>query len=70
MSNKLKSFPVGVVSVPTVVIDENGQYRIGKVAVDENNDLCVRYYLPMNRTDRKHIKTCKDDSTPQIAVYE
>lgn len=70
MSKRLKNFPVGIVSAPTVVIDENGQYRVGKVAVNENNDLCVRYYLPMNRADRKHIKTCKDTYTPQIAVYE
>jgi|694.fasta_scaffold01948_20 hypothetical protein len=70
MSKKLKSFPVGVVSAPTVVMDEDGEYRIGKVAVNENNDLCVRYYLPINRTERKHIKACKNDSTPQIVVYE
>ena len=69
MSKKLKSFPVGITS-PTVIIDENGQYRIGKNAVNENNDLCVRYYLPMSKTDRKRIETCKDNSTPQIAVYE
>lgn len=70
MKNRLKDFPVGVVSAPTVVIDENGQYRVGKVAVNENNDLCVRYYLPVTRAERKHVKTCKDASTPQIAVYE
>jgi hypothetical protein len=70
MSKKLKSFPIGVVSAPRVVIDENGHYRIGKNAVNENNDLCVRYYLPMSRIDRRRIETCKDNFTPQIAVYE
>jgi len=70
MSKRLKSFPVGIVSAPTVVIDENGQYRVGKVAVNENNDLCIRYYLPMNRAERKHIKTCLTLSIPQIAVYQ
>lgn len=69
MSKKLKSFPPGLIS-PTVVIDENGEYRVGKVAVDENNDLCVRYYLPVTKAERRHIKICKDNSIPHITVYE
>jgi hypothetical protein len=69
MRKKLKSFPVGIIS-PTVIVDENGQYRVGRVQVNEKNDLCVRYYLPKNKRDRYCIKVSQFCSVPQIAVYE
>ena len=69
MSKKLKSFLFGI-NLPTVIIDENGEYRISKATVNKNNDICIRYYLPINKNERKYIKTHKNDSTPQITVYE
>ena len=69
MSKKLKSFPVNIIS-PKVVMDENNQYRIGKTAVDENNNLCIRYCLPKNKQERLSIKKSLADSVPQLTVYE
>ena len=69
MSKKLKSFPIGI-NFPAVVMDENNQYRVGRVAVDENNDLCTRYYLPQNKQERLSIRKSLANSVPQLTVYE
>jgi hypothetical protein len=69
MSKKLKSFTIGIIS-PTVIMDENNQYRLGRVVVDENNDLRVRYYLPQNNRERSFIKKSLVYDVPQLTVYE
>jgi hypothetical protein len=54
---KLKDYPLD--HEPLTMIDENGKIRVKKIAVDKNNNLVCRYYLPTSEKDRLIIKGLK-----------
>jgi len=67
MKRQLRDF---LGSSPRVVLDEDGEYRISKTAVNSENNLVHRYYLP-NKRERFLILThVKNNLVKEVCVYK
>lgn len=71
MGKTLKRFQSSVIH-GAVVRDMDGHWRIAKTAVDESNNLCISYYLPKTKNDKRIIELTRNSGIPvnQINVYE